>query len=337
MKVTPIYQAHYNDRKEHDSDRSNFHPQALIIGKIHIHALTTGQYLGTPVPKNILPGVSTVGFWNATGSQKWGLDAHRNEGIKIMFLETGHMPFVAGQRKFDLRAGNYTVILPGQMHQLGRPNIEAGKLHWLILDVSANQPLQQWRWPEWVMLTKNDLAELIVKLHHNKNPIWDSTPIIQKAFHDLAQCVLDWNKPHMVSSLIININQLLIGILKALTSQQLSENKELISRRRAVELFIEELKQSHLDLGELWTLERMAAHCRVGETTFSKYCREFVNANPIEFLNQCRLDRAARQLLEEPKLSITQIALSNGFNSSQYFATAFKERFHKTPRAYRKS
>jgi AraC family L-rhamnose operon regulatory protein RhaS len=81
----------------------------------------------------------------------------------------------------------------------------------------------------------------------------------------------------------------------------------------------------------------MAAHCNMGTTAFSKYCRELVNANPVEFLNQCRLDHAARQLKEKPSLTITEIALANGFNSSQYFATAFRERFHKSPRAYRES
>lgn len=336
MNITPIFRAG-EGQNGHGPASFASHPHALIIGKIHLHALTTGHYLGTLVPKNTLPGLSTVGFWNASGPQEWGLEAHCNEGIKIMFLETGKMPFVAGQKKYDLRAGDYTIIRPGQMHQLGAPNIEPGRLHWLILDVGAQRPHEEWRWPEWVMLAKDDVAELSGKMRHTQNPVWESTPAIRKAFHDLAQCVTDWNKPHMVSRLVINLNQLLIGILEALTNQPSSESKELLSHRRAVELFIGELEQSRIDLGEPWTLERMAARCGVGETTFAKYCRELVNANPVEFLNQCRLDRAARQLLEKPELPITQIALASGFNSSQYFATAFKERFHKSPRAYRKS
>jgi AraC family L-rhamnose operon regulatory protein RhaS len=306
-------------------------------GNIHLHALTTGQYLGTPVPKDILPGLSTIGFWNASGPQDWGLEAHCNEGLKIMFLETGKMPFVAGQKKFNLRAGNFTIIRPTQWHQLGTPHIEPGKLHWLILDVGVQHPHQGWSWPKWVMLAKDDLAELTRKLRHNENPVWDSTPAIAQTFRELAHCVIDWDKPHMVSHLVINLNQVLIGILDALTGQQSSENKELTNRRRTVELFLGEIERSNIDLGESWTLDRMAARCSMGETTFSKFCHELVNANPVEFLNQCRLDRAARQLLEKSERSITEIALANGFNSSQYFATIFKERFHKTPRAYRKS
>jgi AraC family L-rhamnose operon regulatory protein RhaS len=301
-----------------------------------LHALTTDDYLGTLLPKNVLPGLKTVGFWNASGPQEWGLDPHCNEGVKIMYLETGRMPFVADRERFDLRAGDLAVIRPGQMHQLGTPNIEPGKLHWLILDVGERGAYQEWQWPEWVILAKNDLAELTGRLHQNENTIWESTPSIKRAFHDLGQCVTHWNNPHAVSRLVVNLNQLLIGVLDALTNHLSSESKDLLSHRRKVELFIGDLEQARLDLSDVWTLEKMAAHCGLSETTFSKYCRELVNANPVEFLNQCRLDRAARQLLENPELCITEIAFANGFNSSQYFATVFKERFHKSPSAYRK-
>lgn len=324
-------------RKIYSADTCDSQGRALHSGTIDLRALSHGHYLGTPIPNNILPGLNSIGFWNATGPQNWGVDAHCNDGIKIMFLETGQMPFVVDQKQFSLRAGNFTVTRPWQRHQLGAPHIEPSKLHWLILDVGVRRPDQGWQWPEWMMLAKDDLAELTQKLRDNEYPVWDSTPVIAQSFCELARCIADWNQPHMISHMVIHLNQLFLSMLDALTNQQKSINKDLISRRRAVELFLAELNQAHLDLTELWTLDRMAAHCNMGTTAFSKYCRELVNANPVEFLNQCRLDHAARQLKEKPSLTITEIALANGFNSSQYFATAFRERFHKSPRAYRES
>jgi AraC family L-rhamnose operon regulatory protein RhaS len=61
-----------------------------------------------------------------------------------------------------------------------------------------------------------------------------------------------------------------------------------------------------------------------------------VNAGPVEYLNQHRLDRAARQLRQEPSASVTDIAFRNGFNASQYFATCFRKRFGCTPQDYRR-
>ncbi len=81
-----------------------------------------------------------------------------------------------------------------------------------------------------------------------------------------------------------------------------------------------------MDAGPHWL-----AHCNLGVTAFSKYCRELVNTGPMEYLNQCRLERAALQLRTRPELSVTEIAFANGFNSSQYFATRFRRHFHVSP------
>jgi AraC-like DNA-binding protein len=204
-------------------------------------------------------------------------------------------------------------------------------LHWLILDVGVRRPNQEWRWPGWLMLTPPDLAELTRKLRHNEMPVWKSTPEIAQTFQKLSQCILDWNQPHVVSRMIIKFNQLFIGILDALTAQQSAENPELTSRRRTVELFLKDLAENPASSSELWTLDQMAKQCGMGVTAFSKYSRELVNVGPMEFLNQCRLDRAAGQLREKPELSVTEIAFANGFNSSQYFATCFRQRFKMSP------
>ena len=42
---------------------------------------------------NTQPGLTNVGFWNCRGAQDWGLDWHRNEGLEVVFLETGGMGF----------------------------------------------------------------------------------------------------------------------------------------------------------------------------------------------------------------------------------------------------
>ena len=54
----------------------------------------------------------------------------------------------------------------------------------------------------------------------------------------------------------------------------------------------------------------------------------------MEFLKQCRLERAARQLRESAGRPITEIGFANGFNSSQYFATCFRNRFKMPPNEF---
>jgi AraC family L-rhamnose operon regulatory protein RhaS len=328
MSTKPTYWAR---RAQYEIDHCEPQNQAIKTGKIHFHALTKGHYPGTPVPENILSGLSSIGFWNAGGAQDWGLDAHRNEGIEIMFLETGTMAFSADQKRYNLRAGQFTITRPWQLHKLGAPNIGPGRLHWLILDVGVRRPHQTWNWPAWMVLTKEDLAELTQKLRHNENPLWNATPAITRSFRELARTVEAWNQPHAISRMATCLNQLFLGILDALSEQQTQETPDLTSRQRTVELFLQEVENNPAVSGEIWTITSMAEHCGMGVTAFSKYCRELVNAGPMEFLNRCRLDRAAQQLRDQKDHSITDIALACGFNSSQYFATRFRQRFHVSP------
>ena len=332
MSVKPTYRVR---RNRYEIDRCRPQTSAIESGKIHFHALSKGHYPGTPVPKNILPGLNSIGFWDSASAQDWGLDEHRNEGVEIMFLETGSLAFTADRRKFDLRAGNFTLTRPWQLHKLGAPNIGRGRVHWLILDVGVRRPHQDWRWPKWVVLTDSDRAELTRKLRGNENPVWNATPAIAQAFRELARNVVGWDQPHAVSRLAATVNQLLIGILDALAEQQSHEDKELASHQRTVEMFLGDLESGRINVGEAWTLDKMAAHCGMGITAFSKYCRALVNVGPVEYLNQCRLEQAARHLRDHPAKPVTKIALEYGYNSSQYFATAFRKRFKISPKIAR--
>jgi AraC family L-rhamnose operon regulatory protein RhaS len=313
-------------------------PQIAAVrgGKIKFHALSNGLYPGLRLKPAQLPGISSLGFWDGVSVQDWGLDAHRNEGVEICFLETGAMAFSLGAKNFELRSGHFTITRPWQLHKLGAPNIGPGRLHWLILDVGVRRPNQEWCWPSWVTLTRADRAQLTRKLRRNENAVWNASPAIAAAFCGLSDCVLKWKQPYAESRTITFLNRLLIEILIALTKQQKHEDPELASRRHTVKLFLHDLSGNDAHIGEVWSLEKMAAHCGMGVTAFSKYCRELVNSGPVEYLNQCRLDRAADQLGKYPSLPVIEIAFRNGFNSSQYFATVFRRRFHTTPRQYRR-
>ena len=332
LPVDPIYRSS-KTRLQIDSCTPQF--AAIHSGKIQLHALSKGHYPGVPLKSNELPGINSIGFWNGASAQDWGLEAHRNEGVEISFLETGGMAFTVGTRDYELHSGNFAITRPWQLHKLGAPNIGPGKLHWLILDVGVRRPNQNWRWPRWLMLTDTDKAELTRKLRHNENPVWDSSPEIAAAFRGLSECVMRWKQPRIESRMIMLLNHLLHSILSALTEQQTYQNPALTSRRRTVKLFLLDLAENGVSSSQPWTLKKMANHCGMGITAFSKYCRELMNNGPVEYLNQCRLDRAAFLLKQHPDQLITEIAFETGFNSSQYFATSFRRRFRQTPRVYR--
>ena len=332
-QLPPVYETR---RERYQIDRCGPQQRAIQAGKIEFHALTKGHYPGRSVPANILPGLNSIGFLDAADMQDWGLDEHRNEGIEIDLLETGAMAFVVDGRQYDLRAGDFTVTRPWQLHKLGAPNIGPGRLHWLILDVGVRRPHQGWRWPDWVVLTQSDLATLTRKLRHNEKPVWPATPAVARAFGEVSGCVAAWDQPLAVSRMAAGLNQLLIAILEVLLQHVAREDTQLASRRRTVEMFLHELAAGRLDAAQPWTLDDMAKHCHMGQTAFAKYCCLLKNTRPMEFLNRCRLESAARLLRAGDMRSVTDIAFACGFNSSQYFATVFAKRFGTTPTQYRR-
>lgn len=330
--IAPIYR----DRKSRlEIDSCVPQSAAMRGGKIELHALSRGYYPGVLLKNGQLPGIASIGFWNGTGKQDWGLEAHRNEGVEICFLETGSMVFSVETKNFELRPGDFTITRPWQLHKLGSPNIGPGKLHWLILDVGVRRPNQEWRLPSWLALTRMDKAELTRKLRQTESPVWRSSPEIAEAFRQISQGVIRWGNPQAESHILIGLNQLFLEILVALTQQQKDHNPELASRRRTVELFLKDLASNPNSVRQAWTLPKMSAHCGLGVTAFSKYCRELVNISGVEYLNQCRLEHASSILLKNPERSITEIAFDVGFNSSQYFATHFRRKFKIPPTIFK--
>lgn len=307
----------------------------MLDGKIELHALSKGHYPGKRMNSNILPGLTSVGFWNSRGSQDWGLDYHRNEGMEIVYLETGGIAFEVDRRIHSLHSGNLTVTRPWQLHRLGDPHIGRGRLYWMILDVGVRRPNQDWSWPAWLVLTARDLADLTKKLRHGEQSVWLANPRIREIFRNIGDCILGWPDARMVSRLAVAVNRLLVELLDVLSEMRPDESSELEIHRRTVELFLRDLAENHASSAEPWTLENMARHCGMGITSMAKYSRELVNNGPMAYLNLCRLEHAAHMLRDEPDLSVTEIAMRAGFNSSQYFATCFRRRYRSTPIAYR--
>lgn len=310
---------------------------AARAGKIQLTALSRGQYPGAILPSNTLPGLNSIGFWDGSGSQDWGIEPRRNRGLEIHFVRTGNMAFKVDEQPFHLNAGDLALTRPWQLHRLGDPNVGPGCVHWLDIDVGLRNPNDRWRWPDWVMLTRDDLAELTQKLRRNQMAVCKSTPEIAKIFQQLAACIVQWNNPHSTSRMIAGLNQLFVALLDNAETKKQNERAVQSSNRQLVEAFLKAIQDNPANCEEINSLKEMAERCGMGITVFAKHTREFANVGPMEFLKQCRLNHAARQLRERPGVSITDVCFSNGFNSSQYFATCFRKQFKMSPREFASS
>ena len=330
--LTPIYQ---EQGRTYEADTCRPVVEAVQAGKLRHVVLARGHYPGCRLARNALPGVKVVGFWDADRRQDWGLDWHRNEGIELTFLESGRLGFAVEGEEFHLKAGDLTFTRPWQQHRVGDPHVDAGRLHFLILDVGVRRPHQTWRWPSWIVLTADDLRQLTDILRHNEQPVWHATTEVARSFSRIGAAVEADQDGSGISSLAVHLNQLFLLLLEMFRCQEVSLDESLSSTRRTVELFWTDLSQNPDHLALEWTVRGMARRCGMGVTNFIHHSKQLVNMTPIQYLNHCRLTAAAQLLKEHPDRSITDLALACGFASSQYFATLFRRNFGTTPRAFR--
>ena len=301
-----------------------------------MNALVRGGYPGEKLRPNDLSGIRSIGFWDAVGQQNWGLEYHRNEGIEITFLETGSIPFLVEDREYLLKPDDLTITRPWQQHRVGNPCIHAGRLYWIILDVGVRRPNQSWKWPRWLSLTQKDLKDLTTMLKHNEQPVWNGNPDLRSCFQKIGRVLSGNNMDRKISHLTVYLNEIFLLLLELLQRSNIKLNPNLSSSQRTVELFLADITRSIENLSYNWTVKEMAEHCGLGTTQFIHCCKQLTNMTPIQFLNYHRVEAAARILVENPEMSITEVALTCGFCTSQYFAAVFRNHFGMNPKAYRK-
>lgn len=72
----------------------------------------------------------------------------------------------------------------------------------------------------------------------------------------------------------------------------------------------------------------------VGKTKASQLFSRYLNASPIDYLNQFRIEKS-KEFLRNTKKSITEIALETGFPDSSYFSKMFRKKMCINPTYYR--
>ena len=299
--------------------------------KIKFKALARHTYPGDRLDENTL-GLNSIGYWDASEPQDWGLDWHRNEGIEFHFLESGTMPYSQENKEVVLMPNYLTVTRPWEAHKVGDPHVGMGKFYWVIIDLGVRRPHQEWTWPEWITLTPTDLARLTTILRHNETSIWKTNQRVRDCFLRINKAVNTDENGNNASRIRLLVNYLLILILDLLDTDDVVLNETLTDSSRSVRLFLNELQNN---LSEAWTIEKMAHSAGVGLTRFTHHCKQLTNLTPMRYLTIKRLELSKEILVKNTDLTISEVAYMCGFTTSQYFSTVFKKHEKCSPNEYR--
>jgi AraC-like DNA-binding protein len=89
----------------------------------------------------------------------------------------------------------------------------------------------------------------------------------------------------------------------------------------------------HDDPAHDWTIQKLAERAGMSRSTFALRFKETVGASPMEYLTRWRMLLAGDRLVSSSD-SISEIALSLGYESESAFSTAFKRVMGCSPRQY---
>jgi len=82
------------------------------------------------------------------------------------------------------------------------------------------------------------------------------------------------------------------------------------------------------------SLMEIASYCYVSPFHFSRIFKTFTAVSPHQYLLSIRLQHAA-MLLGNTPMTVGDVAFSSGFNSIEYFTTAFRQQYKCPPAKYR--
>ncbi len=275
-------------------------------------------------------GVQFYGQWKS-GKKLHRLARHKNPGLEIVLISKGELRWEIEGREFTLGPDTLFYTLPWQAHggvEEVQPSSEISYFC-VTLDKNYSQPCKRFGFaPEFGFSAAEEkwISTALTRGRSQAVPAGEEVDSLFDYFFQGAASLGRLGPSRARESL-----KLLILDLASRTGSRGQVRLSSPGAERRVRDFARDLARHH---AEPWTLESMSAACRLGRSQFAGLLKKLVGDTPVTFLNRLRVQRA-QELLRGSGKSITEIALEVGFNSSQYFATVFKEFTDAEARAFR--
>jgi AraC-like DNA-binding protein len=122
--------------------------------------------------------------------------------------------------------------------------------------------------------------------------------------------------------------------LKLSRSLGRSEEDNLSPSKLKLRETLRDIRQNfHDNLGNDWSVDKMAKKAHLSRSRFSALYREFFGASPIDDLIEARIEQA-KWFLSSSQTTVSEVAYQSGFNNIYYFSRLFHKRVGCPPSEY---
>lgn len=245
---------------------------------------------------------------------------HYHNYCELYYLKTGKCIYTIKGMEYQLKAGDFLIIAPGEPHFTRYEGQTSCERVVFCCQKTAFPKEFQENFPEVIDILDKSCK---ITLEHKKQCETDS--LIQRILQEnnLKDEYSSETIRYLLLCLFLTLKRdghfMVKTKIKETYSKAINEAVEYITRNFSLPI----------------TLEDVAQQVGLSPTYFSKKFHLTTGSTFKKYLNEIRILQA-RQMLLTTDDSITKIALSCGFNSSNYFKDIFRRRMGISPRTYRK-
>lgn len=242
-------------------------------------------------------------------------EIHKHSEYEINYINTGSCVMGIGDEYVPLKAGDCIIIRPYMSHCF-------------MVDTSKGCSIAQL---EYSFSVPAYMAEEI-QFFNDQSPFhkFSSCDSMGKVLENVCEAFRQQKSKDEFSTAIL---ELAIGQLYVVVSKYYKKSFE---KETTVEqgVVAEVIKYINNHIDEELNLEEVATKYKVSTRYIRKYFNQYLGMNCTQYISMLRIARA-KELLWNTDKTITDIAMSAGFNSSQYFSRVFSKYTNMTPIEYR--
>lgn len=255
------------------------------------------------------------------------LGAHIHSAIELLYVDQGCVRFFADDREYLVNEGEMILFRSNVIHR--SRGVYPGTASYYCLKLKPSLLME--------MSFDKRAAEYLLPFvfSHPEAPcVWSREQLesngVRPCFEVLCR---EQKKKEYGYDVVMKSNA--VAIL-ALLMRELAPLKESDSINQNVARGIyDAILKIHSEYAQNLTASDCARAVNMSYSHFSRSFQSVTGRSFREYLNQIRINRAKKALLESDK-SITEIALSCGYENVSYFISLFRSSSGLTPLAYRK-
>lgn len=252
---------------------------------------------------------------------------HWHEEMEIINVFEGEMEINIDLTNHTIHKGEIAIIKPGELHSFRQSKSSQCK----FLSMLFNPGLL------YNNLSDSTALRCIAPYFENKitgpSIITPETPGYKEILNNVDRSfeIYDQKPPYYELKLKAKLFDLFYMILSQCCTSNTNQKSPKASTSRNIKTVIDYI---HDNYNVCISISKLADLLNLSEHYFMRYFKAHIGITCIEFINDYRLNIAAK-LLSETHKPINEIGTEVGISNISYFNRLFKKKFNVTPKEYR--